>query len=453
MPLPPAFKKMLGPSFILLGLGLGSGEIILWPYLVSNYGLGIAWGAVLGITFQYFINLEIERYALARGESVFVGLARRWKSVPYWLIVSTLIGFGWPGIVLSSAVLLAAVFGGNSTYIAIGLLLAIGVLLSSSKYIYNTVERFSQMIILAGVPSVIMLTLWFARENDLLNLLKGVVGAGEGYWFLPAGIPLAVFLGAFAFSGAAGNLNLTQSSYIREKGYGMGAFTTKIKGFFAGRKQTIDLNGYQFQPTTENVRRFEAWWHVVKKEHFIVFYGTGLMTMLLLMLLSYATVYGLPNNASGIQFVLSEARVIGQSTWPAVGLMFAGVLGVLLFSTQFSVFDSTSRIMSENLAVIISKHKKPVNVSRYYFMFLWLQILFGVIVFSLGMREPLQLLVLGANINAVCMFVHIGLVNVLNYKELPKEIQPSVGRRLAVLTAFVFFGFFTAITFYQHFLK
>ena len=79
LPPPLPFKKLLGPSFILLGLGLGSGEIILWPYLASNWGLGIAWGAMLGILFQFFINMEIERYSLARGESVFWGLARRWR--------------------------------------------------------------------------------------------------------------------------------------------------------------------------------------------------------------------------------------------------------------------------------------------------------------------------------------------------------------------------------------
>lgn len=44
---PPSFKKILGSSFIILGLGLGTGELILWPYLASNFGLGIIWGAVL----------------------------------------------------------------------------------------------------------------------------------------------------------------------------------------------------------------------------------------------------------------------------------------------------------------------------------------------------------------------------------------------------------------------
>ena len=108
---PPKFRKMVGPSFILLGMGLGSGELILWPYLSANFGLGIIWAAVIGITFQFFINMEIERYTLVNGESVFVGLARKFGYLsPIWFILSTIIPWMWPGIVLSSAVLIANVF-------------------------------------------------------------------------------------------------------------------------------------------------------------------------------------------------------------------------------------------------------------------------------------------------------------------------------------------------------
>ncbi|NBS41976.1 hypothetical protein EBS80_04965, partial [bacterium] len=104
-PFPPAppLRKLIGPSFLILALGLGSGEVILWPYLVANHGLSIAWAAVAGISFQYFINLEIERYALVKGESVFVGIGKRWKAAPAWFILSTFAGYGLPGIVAASA--------------------------------------------------------------------------------------------------------------------------------------------------------------------------------------------------------------------------------------------------------------------------------------------------------------------------------------------------------------
>lgn len=453
MPAVLPFKKLLGPSFILLGLGLGSGEIILWPYLASNYGLGIAWGAVLGITFQFFINMEIERYSLARGESVFVGLARRWRYVPVWLIFSTLIGFGWPGIIASSSLLFSAVFGGNSTYIAIVFLFLIGLILSAGKYIYNTVETFAKIIIGLGVPFIIILAFYLSKSTDWQTLAAGVIGKGDGYWFLPAGIPLASFLAAFAFSGAGGNLNLTQSSYVREKGYGMGFYMTKIKSLFTGEKQLIDLNGFQFEANEENKRNFFAWWKNVQKEHFLVFLLTGLVTVLLLLLLSYATVFGLPDNAQGINFVINQAIVIGHKTWPFLGSLFAVAMGVILFSTQFSVMDSTSRIMSENYAALKSRESRPVNLSHNYYVFLWLQIAFGIAVFASGFKEPLALLILSAVINAVCMFVHIGMVNYLNYKELPKEIQPKLWRKIIVLITFLFFGAFTILTFWDKFFK
>src|SRR3990167_9734375 len=99
LPKAPRLLKLIGPSFIILGLGLGSGEIILWPYLTSNYGMGIIWGALLGLTFQFFMNMEIERYALAHGESVFVGLARKLRWISVWFLLSTFIPWIWPGII------------------------------------------------------------------------------------------------------------------------------------------------------------------------------------------------------------------------------------------------------------------------------------------------------------------------------------------------------------------
>src|SRR4030042_2651807 len=107
LPSPPKLIKAIGPSFILLGLALGSGELILWPYLTANYGLGLIWGALLGITFQFFLNLEIMRYSLIWGESVFVGFKRLSRLWPFWFIISTFIPWALPGFSSASAQILA----------------------------------------------------------------------------------------------------------------------------------------------------------------------------------------------------------------------------------------------------------------------------------------------------------------------------------------------------------
>ncbi|WP_230677598.1 hypothetical protein, partial [Streptococcus pneumoniae] len=79
-----------------------------------------------------------------------------------------------------------------------------------------------------------------AKPDQFTELGKGLVGIGDGYNFLPLGISLATFLSALVYSGAGGNLNLTQGNYIRDKGYGMGVYADKIKNLFAP-KTTVKL--------------------------------------------------------------------------------------------------------------------------------------------------------------------------------------------------------------------
>ena len=97
MPEPLSFRKILGPSVILAGLGVGSGEYIIWPYITSNVGLGFLWAAVLGVTAQYFLNMEIERYTLATGETAVSGFARFWKPWGILFCFFAIIPNMWPG--------------------------------------------------------------------------------------------------------------------------------------------------------------------------------------------------------------------------------------------------------------------------------------------------------------------------------------------------------------------
>jgi len=181
-PKPISFLKLLGPSFIILALGLGSGEVILWPYLASNYGLGIFWAAVLGISCQYFINMEIERYALIRGESVFVGLNKVFPKAPYWFILSTFVGFGLPGIIAASAQVFAALFGiANFKWIAIAFLLGIGFMLSIGKTVYGLMERVTKTIILLGIPFIFVLVVVLAKNSDWVELGRGLFGSGNNF--------------------------------------------------------------------------------------------------------------------------------------------------------------------------------------------------------------------------------------------------------------------------------
>ena len=448
-PKPVSFKKLIGPSFVILALGLGSGEVILWPYLASNYGLGIAWGAILGITFQYFMNMEIERYALVKGESVFVGIYKLWKPAVYWFIISTFIGFGLPGIIAASAKVMAGVLGVEDfKWIAILFLVIIGLILSMGKTVYGMMERVTKIIILIGVPFIFLLAVFVATKTDWSALFQGIIGKGEGFWFLPEGISIATFLAAFAYSGAGGNLNLTQSIYIKEKGYGMGVYSQKISSLFAKKEEReIILDGTDCAETPEDISRFKKWWKLISIEHGFIFWFLGVISMIFLMLLSYATTHGLAGNAEGINFVINEGIVIGQMILPFVGVLFLVVVSIMLFQTQLGVMDSTSRIMAENLAIkkLHGKKEGKINLSKIYYYFVWAQIAFGIILFLFNIYEPKTLIILGAVINAFAMFVHLGLVFWLNHKSLPKVFRASLWRKIIIGIIFIFFGIFSFV--------
>lgn len=454
LPDAPSVRKLIGPSFIILALGLGSGEVILWPYLSANYGLGIIWGALLGLTFQFFMNMEIERYALAHGESIFVGFARKFRFISFWFLLSTFIPWMWPGIIASSAKFLGTVLGITEThYLAIILLISIGCILSLGPVLYKTVEALQKTIISIGVPSIFLLSITLAKPEHWVVLTKGTVGIGQGYFLLPAGIAIASFLGALAYAGAGGNLNLAQSYYIKEKGYGMGKYAGRITSLLTGKSENVSLTGTKFEPTAENINKFSIWWKNINIEHFIVFWLTGSITILLLALLSYATVYGQPGNAQGVNFVIREAGMIGEKITPIVGTFFLLVVGTTLFGTQLGVFDATSRILSENVILSSNGKLNEKNLRLLYYLVLWLQIFAGVTILLLGFTEPLQLVITAAVLNAVAMFIHSGLTLWLNLSVLDRPIRPTYFRIIAMVLAFLFYGGFSVYTIYDRFLK
>lgn len=446
LPEAPKFRQIVGPSFIFLGLGLGSGELILWPYLVSRFGLGIIWGAALGITLQWFMNMEIERYALVRGESVLVGFARKWRFLPVWFTISTLIPWIWPGIIGTTGVLWSRVLGiGQAHYLTITLLVVIGLILTLGPVVYTIQEKLQRSFILIGAPFIFGVVVLLAKTTDWGALVAGLVGQGEGYSFLPAGIPVAAFLAAFAYSGAGGNLNLAQSYYVREKGYGMGQFMGRITSVITGKAEQWRLTGMAFAVNEANLSRFRRWWRIMNLEHGLIFWGAGLVTILLIALLAYSTTSGLGNKYQGVNFVIAEADIIGQRLAPVMGTVFLVIVGLFLFGTQLSVMDASARILAENWLLLFPTLGEKRLRSLFY-IFLWLQIGAGVAILSLGLREPLLLLTIGAVLNAVAMLVHSGLTLWLNTTSLPESLQPNWWRRGALSLAVIVFAVLSVLS-------
>src|SRR5215212_6344927 len=161
MPEPPSsFRKVIGPGIIAAGVGMASGEFILYPYIASQVGLVFVWAAFVGLATQYFLNMEIERYTLATGETALTGFSRYWR---HWGLVFAILAYFanlLPGWVTSSATLVTYLVGGSVVPIAIGMLLLIGITLTLSPVVYQALEKIEWFKVAAVLLLIIVASIF-----------------------------------------------------------------------------------------------------------------------------------------------------------------------------------------------------------------------------------------------------------------------------------------------------
>ena len=123
-------RHIIGPGIVAAAVGLGSSEFVIFPYIASQAGLTFLWAAVVGVTIQYFLNTEIERYTLATGETVLTGFSRLGR---HWGLVLAILGILhslWPGWANGSATMVTYLVGGDVRWITIGMLITVGLMLT-----------------------------------------------------------------------------------------------------------------------------------------------------------------------------------------------------------------------------------------------------------------------------------------------------------------------------------
>ena len=254
MPEPPRnYWRLVGPGIVAGGVGLSSGEFVLWPFIASQVGLVLLWGALVGVVTQFFLNMEVERYTLATGETAVTGFNRFWK---HWGLVFAVLGYFanlWPGWAISSATLASYLFGGNPTIIAVVSLLVIGFSLTlraghlrrARAADLRQGRRRARSSSCSASPLRSNAESWRALPAGFAELRHG----------FQTGLSIALVFGAIAFAGSGGAQNLCQSNWIRDKGFGMGQYVPRLVSPVTGAPQANDptATSYIFETTPANM--------------------------------------------------------------------------------------------------------------------------------------------------------------------------------------------------------
>ncbi len=445
LPPPPSnVWRIIGPGIVAAGVGLSSGEFVLWPYIASQVGLIFLWGAVVGVVTQFFLNMEIERYTLATGETALSGFNRLWR---HWGLVFAVMVYCaniWPGWALSSATLATYVFGGSAPLIAVGALITIGAVLTLAPVVYTVVERLI-FVKVAAVGVLSALAVVFVITADAWRELPRGLAGGE--W--PSDFSFALLMGAIAFAGAGGGQNLCQSNWIREKGFGMGRYVPRLVSPITGvEERAAPVGRFTFEPDASNLARWRRWWRFANLEQLLTFVLVTITTICLTSMIARSTLLGTPDLPNTVAFLQIEGARLQTLVAPWFGVLFWSIGAFSLFASSMGIIDYTSRLTADIVKTSYLQ-ASPISESRIYFALVWGLVAVGTGILLAGIDQPLPLLVISACVGGTMMCLYSVLLLRLNRRELPEALKVRAVRAGALVWATLLFGVLAALTIWQ----
>lgn len=443
----PAAKKtlwqLLGPSIIFVALSLNGGEMLLWPDLVGRYSLTILWAVPLILFLQFMVNLEIERYSIITGKNTMAGMIEKNSWLDPLFIFGIIISLVWPAWISIAGNIFAYTLGLGSfgAWFAL-VLLSLQIFIWQSKKSYQILEniaRFGLLIILIiGIYTLIRLF------PEFINIKFNFE---TGWW--PTNSDRITFLSALAFGGVAGVLNLVQSDWVSNKGYGINQDKinlVNIESIYPEVKLEKTNMGDAKQESTkinwnsESINNFKNWWSLIWKEHFILFYLGNFVGIFLIAIISAVLLPG--SNKKGFDILTFQIDKLNEIT---LGVGYAWALGIfiLFFMAQMTILDATGRLLKNTQANVFSKLKSE-KLSQFSAVLGMVILLFTAVI--PGFNQPAGLLQISATTSAFIMALYPLFLLKMNLS-LPVETRPKMFNILSVTACVIFYAVMVVLAF------
>ncbi len=446
LPEPPNWRKALGVGIVITGLAIGTGELIMWPHLVTRHGLGILWMAIVGITFQLFINHEVARHTLATGESFFTSSSRIFKwFAPFWLLSAVLL-YVWPGWAAAIGTTLRELFGfGDYLWWAVMSLLLVIVLTFTGKTAYAVLEKSLKIIVPTFFILLVISSVLTISVADFKAFTLDIIDVRS----IPSDANLPIFLAAIVFAGAGGLLNLCVSLWYRDKEVGMGKYVGRIMNPITGKIEAVSFKSYSFDPNNKNMVHWRAWMRFVRIDQVFIFWLLGVITLVLLSVNAYAVLTPKGLIPEGLNVAVVQAHIFAEN-WGTFGFnLFLVMSFLMLFSVMWTVIDAFTRIVSDILYVNarvgpFQKHLiklKNVSLSHLYY-----GLILGIVTLSallLPLEQPLIFLTISAVLGGITMAIYIPVLIYMNNFRLQPQLRPGLFVNIIMLIATIFYAYFS----------
>ncbi|CAM3589593.1 Nramp family divalent metal transporter [Kibdelosporangium persicum] len=447
LPEPPPAMHLLGPTVFLVALGVGMGESYMWPRLVLVFGPEIRWLFLIGVTLQAVVMLEMARYTMATGESIFAGAARVFKPIMWFFFVVAILVYIWPGHLSAGAAALEEITGIPWVVTACVALVVVGILFSLARVIYNLLENVLAILIGLLVVGTAVIASFVGNWEDLASTVGGMFAFG----YVPSGalteawFPIVV--GAVAFAGPSGMQQMWYTLHLRDSGAGMGAYIPKLRGLrHAGEEEQMPSRGFMFDTgNPDEMRKWKGWRRWVTFDALLLFWGITMLVTVSFTVLAQSAVRANPDIRGLIENGEREAALSAMSDAFAeaggsvLGAVFLGFIALIGLNATLGLFDSFSRGQAD-MTYFFVKGAKRVKMSHLYAGFLWGLITFGILILLFGPVDgPGSVLDVLAFLSTFAMGSYCVVLLLVNNRMLPRPIRPKWYTNLVIGFGAVFY--------------
>lgn len=459
-PLPPfpGWWAALGPGVVWMALAQGSGELIWWPYMMAKYGLSFLFLLIPACLLQYPLNIEIGRYTLLTGESIFHGFIRLHRGFGLFLWVLMTLSFLWFGAFASAGGTAMAALtrfpsawsqSAQSLFWGYASMAVFIVAILLSGVVYTLIERCMKAIAIITVAGL----LWACLQSEVMQVtpsfLKGLMG--------PTG-PLprpwdpedaTKLLTAITFAGLGGFWILFYSYWLRDKGAGMAAHIGRITGPLTGKPETVTSEGNLPQDSAEDAQQWQRWRRYLITDALIGI-GGNLLTTLMTCLLAYALLFPQGLLPHDYELAVVQSRFF-EVSWGELGrLLFLLVAAAFLTDTWLATVDAVSRMQADIVHILFPQSRR-LEERHWYYLFLGLLTLITALTMRLDAPGPLILM--SAVIGFVGTVIFPVALYLLNYRRLsphlPLWARPSPRAAWLLAVSFVAYLVLALVYLYQ----
>jgi len=421
--------KHLGPSLVISGSIVGSGEIILTSSLGAAAGFVLLWWVLLSCWIKSLVQAELARYIIVSGDTYLRALNRLpgklWgpKGPVGWPIWLGLIAF-IPGIMGVSGILggagqaLSLLFPAIDSRFAAAIVAALAMIILGTGS-YKHLERIMLFLVLTFTVTTLICAIMMQFTQYKLTSADLVLGLSLDF---PVEY-LVLALAVYGYTGVNSGETSTYTYWCIEKGY---------PGFIGEKK---DEEAWLY--------RARGW---IKVLHMDVWVTLVILTCATLpfYVLGAGVLHEMGETPSGLETISVLSNMFTQTLGPWSLWVFGIGAFFILFSTTIAAIGGGGRFVPDYLIEMgfIDRQNLAARIKIIRVYVLLIPVI-GLVLY-LFFENPVTLVTIGAITAALFLPIQTGATLYLHHKHLDPQIRPGkivTGSMMLIFLFQLFMGY------------